>query len=89
MVSITTKLWIRHMGTEWRALYSTRPQYQGIANTIVQLIGFLRFSLMKGGLGERVVFRPDLLALMKSNITENRYGNSNNYDPSPFTSILT
>ena len=68
MVSITTKLWIRHMGTEWRALYSTRPQYQGIANTIVQLIGFLRFSLMEVGLGERVVFRPDLLALMKSDI---------------------
>ena len=56
MVSITTKLWIRHMGTEWRALHSTRSQYQGIANTIVQLIGFIRFGLMAGALGERVVF---------------------------------
>ena len=73
----------------FHALYSTRPQYQGIANTIVQLIGFLRFGLMAGALGERVVFRPDLLALMKSDIKENRDGNSNNCDPSPFASILS
>jgi len=64
-------------------------QYRGIANTIVQLIGFLRFGLMAGALGERVVFRPDLLALMKSDIKENRDGNSNNCDPSPFASILS
>jgi uncharacterized protein len=64
-------------------------QYQGIANTIVRLIGFLRFGPMGVALGERIVFPPDLLALMKSDIKEKRDGNSSNCDPSPFTSILS
>ncbi len=78
------------MGTEWCALYSTGPpKYQGIANTFVQLIGFLRFGPMAGALGERIVFPLDLLALIKLDVKENRDGNSNNCDPSPFSSILS
>ena len=35
------------------------------------------------------VFPPDLLTLTKSDVKEKRDGNSNNCDPSPFTSILS
>ena len=55
-----------------RTLFNGGPQYQSIGNTIVQLIRFLRFVLMEKALGQRIGFPPDLLALVNSDIKENR-----------------
>jgi len=43
---------------------------------------------MAEALGERSVFPPDLLVLMKADVKEKRDGNSNNCAPSPLSSIL-
>jgi len=47
------------MGKEWCVLYSTRPQYLGIANTIVQLIRRSTSGVITCGLEISLPFKLD------------------------------